>query len=115
MVVSGEYNVRSKGVPLREAFGWDRWAGAWDFKLEAGERLVREPRLANEGEPVALEGGVWGVKGGARKGGVFVRRDMSRAAKNSLKYAGSREVLADGTTRPLDYDEYVALVEEGAI
>ena len=114
-VLSGEYNVRSKGVPLDDALVWDRWAGAWDQRLEAGERLVRPPRLANEGTPVPLDGGVWGVKGGARRGEIFVKRVMSRAAKNSLLYAGSRKVLPDGTTRPLDYDEYVGLVEAGEI
>lgn len=100
-VLSGEYNVRSKGVPLDDALLWDRWAG-WD-----GQHLLPE------GEAVPLEGGVWGIKGGSRRREIFLRRDLSRAAKNALGYAGSRKVLADGTTRPLDYDEYVALVEKG--
>jgi len=76
---------------------------------------VNRPRLANEGESVPLDAGVWGIKGGARRGDIFVARAISRAARNSLKYAGSREVLADGTTRPLDFDEYEALVENGVI
>lgn len=111
-VVSGVYEVRSKGVPIDDALVWDRWAG-WSDALR---------RLAPEGEPVPLEGGVWGVKGGARKrsedglkGEIFVRRDMSRAAKNSLHFAGSRRVHADGTTSPLDFDEYTALVAAGEL
>jgi hypothetical protein len=102
-VVSGEYEVRSKGVPIEDALVWDRWAG-WNGRA-----------LADEGEPVPLEGGVWGIKGGSRRGDIFIRRDMSRAAKNSLEFAGSRRVHADGTTSPLDFDEYTALVLAGEL
>jgi hypothetical protein len=114
-VLSGAYEVRSKGVPLRDVVTWDAWAGAFDFKLEPGEYFVNRPRLANEGESVPLDAGVWGVKGGARRGEIFVARAISRAAKNSLKYAGSRAVLEDGSTRPLDFDEYEALVADEVI
>lgn len=105
VVLSGDYNVRSKGVPLRDALTWDQWAG-WSDELR---------QLADQGTPVPLEGGVWGVKGGARRGEIFVRRDMSRAAKNSLHFAGSRRVHSDGTTSPLDFDQYMQLVARGEL
>lgn len=85
---TGEYKTRAKGVPYLDAIRFDRWA--------AGT------------EGVALDRGVWGVKGGARRGQVFERRNLTRFVRADGRIVGSRVVLQDGGTRPLSWSEYRA-------
>lgn len=83
---TGEYDVRAKGVPYLDAITFDRWAAG--------------------GVGVQLDRGVWGIKGGARKGPVFQRRDITRWVRASGRTVGSRLVLEDGRTRALSFAEY---------
>lgn len=94
LVLSGEYECRSKGVPGLDGMKFDRWA---------------------RGEAQKLDAGVWGVKGGIGRGKIFSRRELSRAAKSNPRYAGSRVVDARGRTRPLGFKEYLALVDSGVL
>lgn len=87
-VIDGSYDTRAKGVPGLDVLRFDRWA--------------------SKQEGVALDRGVWGVKGGARRGQVFERRNITRHVRSDGKTVGSRLVLDDGTTRPLSWAEYRA-------
>lgn len=88
---TGEYKVKAKGVTGLNAIEFDRWS---------------------QGESVLSDRGVWGIKGGARRGSIFERRVLSRAAKSSNRIAGSRVVAAGGDTRSLSLDEWLRLQKE---
>lgn len=97
---TGALVTRSKGVPRlsrldRGELAWDRWA---------------------RGESVEIQGGVWGIKGGALRGDLFAAKRGAdggaycRSAQSDPTLAGSREVLPDGTTRTLTRAEFDARV-----
>lgn len=96
--LTGEYHTRAKGVPDVDAIRFDNWAG-WE-----GEKIA-----------VALDRGVWGIKGGARRGKIFGRRQLSRSTHGRVGFVGGRIAYEDGSTRPLAWSEYVKLLQEGSI
>jgi hypothetical protein len=91
---TGEYVTKSKGLSKLDAIRFDAWA---------------------LGEPVRLDRGVWGLKGGARRGAVFAKRDISRARGRFGRVIGSRIALDDGRTRPMSWAEYQAFIERGEL
>lgn len=88
---TGEYQTTAKGVPDISAIDFDRWrAGSYDAPLDRG---------------------VWGIKGGARRGKVFGRRKLARGVHPRPALVGGRKCVGGAETAPLSWSEYQDLVD----